>query len=241
MTADIHSLVGAYVLDAVDDLERIAVDRHLRECDACRIEATELREAAARLADGAWSVPPPRLRDNVLAAVATTRQAPVEVTRRPRRAYRSRWIAAAAAVVAAIGAGTGVFAVQEQRVRDERTVAEAARVREAQVQGILNAPDVVLHDQTLSSGGKVTLAYSRLRDSGVILMSADAAPSGGRVFQLWTVRAGGPVSEGVLAVGQTSVVKVVTGLSSASAVGVSVEPPGGSRTPTLMVAGVKTI
>ncbi len=73
MSADIHSLVGAFALDAVDDLERAAVDRHLRECDACRIEVAELREAAARLADGAWSVPPPRLRENVLAAVATTR------------------------------------------------------------------------------------------------------------------------------------------------------------------------
>ncbi|GIE34819.1 hypothetical protein Ait01nite_078640 [Actinoplanes italicus] len=241
MTADIHSLVGAYVLDAVDDLERAAVDRHLRECDACRTDAAELREAAARLADGAWSVPPPRLRDNVLAAVATTRQLPVETLRRSRRPYRARWLAAAAAVVAAVGAGTAVFTVQEQRVREERSVAEAVRTRESEVRDILAAPDVVLRDQPLTGGGKVTVAYSRLRDSGVIMMAADAAPDGGRVFQLWTVRSGTPVSEGVLAVGQTSIVKVVAGMSSASAVGVSVEPPGGSPAPTVTVAGVKTI
>jgi anti-sigma-K factor RskA len=241
MTADIHSMVAAYVLDAVDDIERAAVDRHLRECDACRAEAAEWRQTAARLADGAWSVPPPRLRDNVLAAVAATRQVPVETPRRARRPYRARWVAAAAAVVAAAGAGTAVFVVQEQRVRTERTVAETARAREAQVRGILAAPDVVLRDHPLADGGKVTVAYSRLRDSGVIMMAADAAPPDGRVFQLWTVRAGAPVSEQVLAVGQTAVVKVVEGMSSASVVGVSVEPAGGSPAPTRMVADVKTI
>ncbi|MFC4069937.1 anti-sigma factor [Actinoplanes subglobosus] len=241
MTADIHSLVGAYVLDAVDDRERAAVDRHLRECDACRTEAAELREATARLADGAWSVPPPRLRDNVLAAVATTRQLPLEIPHRSRRPVRSRWVAAAAAVVAAVGAGTTVFVVQEQRVRTERTVAEAARAQEAQVRGILAAPDVVLRDQPLADGGKVTVAFSRLRDSGVIMMAADAAPADGRVFQLWTVRAGTPVSEQVLAVGQTTAVKVVAGMSSAAVVGVSVEPAGGSPAPTRLVADVKTV
>ncbi|WP_430785211.1 anti-sigma factor [Actinoplanes sp. G11-F43] len=242
MTADIHSLVGAYVLDAVDDLERAAVERHLRECDECRVEVGEWRETASRLADGAWSVPPPGLRDSVLAAVATTRQAPVVVARqKARRPHRSRWVAAAAAVVAAAGAGTAVFVVQEQRVRDERTVAEAARDQEAEVRGVLAAPDVVLRDQVLADGGKVTVAYSRLRDSGVLMMSADAAPTGGRVFQLWTVRADVPVSEGVLAVGETTVVKVLHGMSSASVVGVSVEPANGSAEPTRMVADVKTI
>ncbi|WP_433796647.1 anti-sigma factor [Actinoplanes sp. CA-252034] len=241
MTADVHSLVGAYVLDAVDDLERAAVDRHLRECDSCRSDAAELREATARLADGAWSVPPPRLRDDVLAAVATTRQVPAEPSRRSRQPARSRWVAAAAAVVVAAGTGTAVFTVQEQRVRDQRSVAEAAGAREAEVRDILAAPDVVLRDQPLTGGGKVTVAFSRLRDSGVILMAADAAPADGRVFQLWTVRSGTPVSESVLAVGQTSVVTVVAGMSAASAVGVSVEPPGGSPAPTVTVAGVKTI
>ncbi|GAA4606235.1 anti-sigma-K factor RskA [Actinoplanes octamycinicus] len=241
MTGDIHSLVGAYALDAVDDLERAAVDRHLGECDECRIEAAELRETAARLADGTWSVPPPRLRDTVLAAVATTRQIPVRAARRSRRADRSRWIAAAAAVVAAVGAGTAVFTVQELRVREERAAVEAAHARADEVRAILAAPDMKVRDQALTGGGKVTVAYSRLRDAGVILMAADAVPSGGRVFQLWTVRAGAPVSEGVLPVGQTTAVRVVAGMSAASLVGVSVEPPGGSATPTLMVAGVKTM
>jgi anti-sigma factor RsiW len=35
---DIHALGGAYALDAVDDLERVAFDRHLAECETCALE-----------------------------------------------------------------------------------------------------------------------------------------------------------------------------------------------------------
>ena len=68
-TTDIHALVGAYALDAVDDLERAAFERHIRECDGCRGELDELRETASRLADSTWSIPPPRLRTEVLGAI----------------------------------------------------------------------------------------------------------------------------------------------------------------------------
>jgi hypothetical protein len=60
---DIHALGGAYALDAVDDLERVAFDRHLAECEACTVEVAEYRETATRLAEGSWSVPPPRMRE----------------------------------------------------------------------------------------------------------------------------------------------------------------------------------
>ena len=35
---DIHALCGAYAVDAVDDLERAAFDRHLADCEACAAE-----------------------------------------------------------------------------------------------------------------------------------------------------------------------------------------------------------
>jgi RNA polymerase sigma factor (sigma-70 family) len=42
MTADAHTLLGAYVLDAVDDIDRAAFGRHLNECEECRAEVAEL-------------------------------------------------------------------------------------------------------------------------------------------------------------------------------------------------------
>ena len=237
MTTSVHSLIGPYVLDAVNDIERAAFDRHLSECDACRAELDELSEAAARLADGAWSVPPPALRENVLAAIGSVRQiapispAPVRTPRRLRLVT-----AAAAVVVAAAAAATAVYAVQDHRVRVEQSRTEAARASESRVRALLAAPDLVVKEETLADGGRVTVATSKLHDAGVIMLSADAAPTGGRVFQLWTIRSKVPVSEGALAVGQTAAVQLVDGMDQASDVGVSVEPPGGSKTPTAPLA-----
>ncbi|MET0426545.1 MAG: anti-sigma factor [Actinoplanes sp.] len=241
MTADIHALVGAYVLDAVDDLERAAVERHLRECEDCRQEADELRAVAARLADGAWSVPPPGLKTNVLAEIATTRQLQPAVPRSNRRGMQWRRLTAAAAVVVAIGgASTAAYAVQEGRVRGERAEAERARASEERVRSILAATDLVIHEQTVDGGGRVTVASSRLRNAGVIMLAAASAPADGRVYQLWTIRGQTPASAGVLQPGQSSVVQIVDGLPGAASVGVTVEPAGGSPQPTLpLVAGVK--
>ena len=135
MSTDIHTLVGAYALDAVDDIERAAFDRHVLECASCRAELDELRETACRLADTTWSVPPPRLRTEVLAAVARTRQlppaAPVSSARQDKTRRGRRLVAVAAAVVLAGGTGAAVYTIQEQRVRERDQVAAAAQQREA--------------------------------------------------------------------------------------------------------------
>jgi len=244
MSDDIHALVGAYALDAVDDLERVAFDRHLRDCEACRTEVAELQEAAARMADGTWSVPPPGLRDRVMAEITTTRQVAPLAPARPRRSgsLRLRLTAAAAAVVAAAVAGTAVFVVQEDRVRHEQALAEAARSGNSRIQAILRSPDLDVRQQPLKTGGSVTVASSRLQDAGVILLAADEAPADDRVFELWTVRGGAALRAGTLNPGQTTIVQVVEGLPGSSEVGVTVERAGGSDTPTLpMVGDVKLI
>jgi anti-sigma factor RsiW len=241
MTSDIHTLVGAYALDAVDDIERAAFDRHLRECETCRAEVAELQSAAARLADGAWSVPPPGLRDSVMAAIATTRQiAPAPAapsTKRRPGSLRLRLVAAAAAVVAATTAGTAVYVVQDQRVRHERALAEAARSADSRVKAILQSPDLVVQQKPLIGGGRVTVASSRLQDAGVILLAASSAPPPGKVFELWTLGAQGAVAAGTTVPGQTKIAQVFEALPEWSQVGVTVEPDGGSAKPTLPMVG----
>jgi hypothetical protein len=234
-TTDIHALVGAYALDAVDDVERAAFDRHVAECDTCRAELDELRETAARLADPAWSVPPPRLKTDVMAALGRTGQLPPPapaVAETPVGRGRRRLVAVAAAVLLAGGTGVAVYGVQEQRVEEQRRLAAVAAQQEARVRSILAAPDLVVRTAPVIGGGKVTVASSQLRDAGVVLMGADAAPSGGEVYQLWTLRGRNATSAGVLAAGQTTAVQVVDGLPDSDAVGVTAEPPGGSTAPT---------
>src|SRR3954447_19413249 len=112
---DPHLLTGAYALDALDDVERAGVERHLRTCAGCAAEVAELREVGTWLADRVATPPPPELKGRVLAQVRATRQeAPPATThvRMPRLAPRRPLLAAAAAVILAGGVGLGGVAWQ---------------------------------------------------------------------------------------------------------------------------------
>ena len=76
MTADIHTLAGAYALHALDDDERVLFEAHLAECPACDQEVRELEATAARLGGLLRELPPPDLKDRVLAQIDATRQLP---------------------------------------------------------------------------------------------------------------------------------------------------------------------
>ncbi|WP_067507925.1 anti-sigma factor domain-containing protein [Actinoplanes sp. TFC3] len=237
MGTDVHSLVGAYVLDAVDDLERVAFERHVQECDACRTELDELRETSARMADSTWSVPPPRMRTEVMAAIGRTRQLPPPEPAAPAHKSREtrvrRWtLAAAAAVVLAAGTGTTVYAIQDQRVRDQSAVAAAAELREARIQSILASPDLVVRTSPVRGGGTLTVASSVTRNAAVVSLGADRAPASNQAFQLWSIHGSTPADAGVMAAGAGSAVAVVDGLPGSDALGVTLEPAGGSLTPT---------
>lgn len=85
-----HTLIGPYVLDALEGADRRAVERHLARCPACAQEASQLRAATGALAAAAAASPPPPLRAAVLAAVDRTPQLPPVVSL-SGRAVRLRW------------------------------------------------------------------------------------------------------------------------------------------------------
>lgn len=65
-----HELIGAYAVDALEQNERLAFERHLETCRACQLELAGLRDALAGLSDDYAAEPPPALRAAVLDAVA---------------------------------------------------------------------------------------------------------------------------------------------------------------------------
>jgi anti-sigma-K factor RskA len=231
---DVHGLSGAYVLDAVTDIERAAFDRHLRGCDTCALEVAELAETAARLADESWAVPPPRMRERVLAEVRQTRQLPPGRPARPERTAVSRWRRRTALAVAAgvLAAGAGAVAVQESRVRDQRAVADAARAQAAQVESVLTAPDAVLRRTAGPGGGRVTVVSSASRDAAVAVLDDLPALGPDRVYQLWLIDGTVARSPAVLNPGDTEDRRLIEGVRDADMFGVSVEPSGGSATPS---------
>jgi anti-sigma-K factor RskA len=233
---DIHSLGGAYALDAVDDIERAAFDRHLAECETCSFEVAEYRETVGRLAEGAWSVPPPGMRQQVLSRAAATRQLSPSTPRRGGASPVTRWrrLAAAAAVVGVLGAGAAVttYSVQEQRLGAERVATAAAQQQAARIQQVLAAPDASLRASDMAGGGRVTLVVSDSVNAGVVVLADAPPPGSARAYQLWVLNAATPTSVGLLAPGQSQATTLIEGVRGRDAFAVSLEPAGGSPQPT---------
>jgi anti-sigma-K factor RskA len=241
-TSDIHSLSGAYALDAVDDLERAAFERHLRECEACALEVGELRETVSRLADTAAVEPPPSLRASVLDAVSRTPQAPPgrrERTQTTGHAAAARWrrfaaVSVAAGVIAA-GAGVGTWTVADRNVDDARKVAAAAQRRAVEIEQVLAASDVKVFTAPIRDGGVVNIAVSRSLNKAVAALNGLRNPGTDKVYQLWMIPESGPAdarSPGALSVGQTAGSQLLQ-VGNAVQFGVTIERAGGARTPDL--------
>src|SRR5680860_709669 len=71
---DIHTLTGAYAVDALPDDEREEIEQHLGVCDACAQEVAELQATASRLGAASYRAPSPGLRERVLVEIDATRQ-----------------------------------------------------------------------------------------------------------------------------------------------------------------------
>jgi anti-sigma-K factor RskA len=240
---DVHSLSGAYALDAVDDLERAAFERHLRECDTCSVEVLELRETVARLSDSVAVEPPPALRDSVLQAVARTPQAPPgrSTAQRSAAASAKRWRRFAAASVAAgviaVGVGVGTWTVANRNVDDANRATAVAEARVEQFERVLAAPDALLFKGTGRDGGTVNVTVSRSLDSAVAGLEGLPDPGEGRIYQLWMIPAGDPAtvarSVGQVPSAAAPTAHLVTAVGDATTFGVTIEPEGGSPRPTL--------
>ncbi|THV27106.1 anti-sigma factor [Glycomyces paridis] len=238
---DVHTLIGAWALDAVDADERLRVERHLAECESCAQEAAELREAVSRLADVTLTEPPPRLRDAVLAEVRRTRQeAPAEpapqargsVRRSRAGGHRRLRLALGAAVLAVAAAFAGV-AVTWSVMRGAETGPES------ELAAVLEAPDAEVGSQAADGGGRVTVVSSAALDRAVVVVSGLAEVADDRSYQVWLVDEAGQVSAGVMDAGDSSATMLVDGLGDTQVIGVTNEPAGGSEVPTLpMVADV---
>lgn len=225
---DLHILTGAYAADALDGSERDAFEAHLGECAACRDEVAELTATTARLAGAVASAPPPDLKAKVLAEVARTRQlSPLpEVARLDeRRARRTlvRPASAAAALLLVVSAGTASFAVVENRRADR------AEQRADQVVAIATDPQRVEVTVPVSSGGTGTVIAAA--GSALFRTSDLKTLPDKRVYQLWRIRGEQPQSVGVLGSGG-ALEALVTDMAPTDALGLTVEPDGGSASPT---------
>jgi anti-sigma-K factor RskA len=230
MSPDVHALTGAYVLDAVSDLERVAFERHISECDACEQEVRELRGTAARLGQAAAAEPPVWLKSQVMAKIAEVRQVPRDAASLAAdRPDRGRWAlrmsVAAAAVLLVVAGALGVLLVQQQADLDE------SRDYANSVSSVLSADDAKLATVKGRQGGTAIILSSRSAGKGLVFTNDMPAPPGDKVYQAWLIGPDGvATSAGLMPKEPASRLSLAIG--SAKGFGVTVEPPGGSQTPT---------
>ncbi|MFI0986827.1 anti-sigma factor domain-containing protein [Streptomyces exfoliatus] len=238
-SGELHTLTGAYVLDALDtDEEREAVERHLAHCAACAHEVRELSETAARLGLAVAEPVGQELRAEVLRRIADVRQLP-PVTVGAGRAFGTgrgprrlpRW--ALAASLAGAVTLAGLAGLQYQRAEEARDRAVRAEASAEAVAVVLAAPDARVSTARLADGVVGTLVHAPSLDRAVFAAAGMPAPPAGKVYQLWYDDSGTMRSAGLMASGTTSSTTLLEGPANrSSGIGITVEPEGGSPRPT---------
>lgn len=240
MTTDVHTLSGAYVLNALDPSEAAEFEQHLTACAACRDEVAELQQAAALMGAAEESAAPASLRARVLDAVDRTPQVPPSVAAAPtpptsaseavptgsvtplRSRPARRFLVAVAAVAAVVIGGV----VVTDALRDD----DPASVLSAGVTEVLRASDAQAATVATSNGGRVTVAMSGSAGRMAVDTSGLPALDAERVYQLWTVREGVMASAAVLEDHRTGASMDLP--EAGFQVAITVEPAGGSEQPT---------
>ncbi|MGO8958131.1 MAG: anti-sigma factor domain-containing protein [Streptosporangiaceae bacterium] len=250
--AGLHTLVGAYVMDAVHDHDRAEFARHLQTCEPCREEVRSLREATARLGEAAAIRPRPELREQTLQAAARIRQLPPLVTEPPARLGRrparpsagTGWLARvrasgatswpmriAVTTAAVLAVAAVVLGINARTMRHTLTVSQE---RDAAIASVLDARDRVSLTAHLSSGGTATVMMSHRARTLVFIATGLTKLPATKAYELWLMGPAGDRPAGMLPPPRhgMSGPMVVGHLARGERLGLTVEPSAGSRRPT---------
>ncbi len=254
MSMDRHDIVSAmldeYVLSTITPEQRREVDAHLRTCAECTAEVRELSMVMEGLARAPEAVTPPvALKARVMRAIADQPRRTLSVVAPPRltpAGWSNGWLAAAAAIILVLGGALYMSYERTRRFSDElrRTDAEMAELRQ-RLNEYSGQTDLALSILTASDMQRIELAGSA---SGAraywsatrgLLVAADQlpVPPPGRIYQVWLIGGGAPVSAGVLGSprsGRGMLIAPPPGGIAPGPVTVAVtdEPPGGLPAPT---------
>lgn len=193
-----EELLGAYALDAVTADERDQVDRHLQECERCRQELAEHREAAALLALGAPA--PAGLWDRISGAIGGEPPEKQLVSVLRRRRPWAGWGAAAAvaAVAVAVTGFMGLRLVQQgNEIESIQDILEGDGL-EQEASRIVSDPSAqrvaLIAEEGSTLGTVVVLPNGR----GFLIRPLLPPLPEDRTYQLWALVGEATVSAGVL-------------------------------------------
>ncbi len=251
-TQHVHDLLPLYALGALEPDEQALVEAHLPTCADCRNEAEELLAVTSILAAGIPArAPNPSLRAAVLSRVASEprrtspRPLPAMPARQPAPARSApqapaagrravNWPMAAMLAGLAVLLGWNVYLTDRVNSLQQQYRAQAAAV------ALISSP--VTESTPLMGQGTHDYASGRAyidpTSRNVVLIVEHLAPlAEDQTYQAWIITDDGPQSAGLVNVSRSG-----WGMSWLSVpypdearLGVSVEPAGGSVSPTEVV------
>ena len=239
---DIHGLSGAYAVDAVDAIEWARFEAHMTGCSQCRAEVASLRAAATELTSLTLTSPPASLRATILGEISDVRPLPPLVaplvapdeapsaatsleSKRSERAQRAplrQWLAGVAAA--------GVLATGG--LLWHPWTSGAGSVQQIAMDQVLQAKDAQHFEKKVGDATATIVRSPSLKKAFIVTANLPAAPAG-KVYELWLQQGATMIRAGLLPAGDANTVLLEGDAASASAVGITVEPAGGSETPTL--------
>src|SRR5436309_4541413 len=215
---------AAYALGSLDPGERAEFEQHLETCASCRAEVQSFHEVTGLLAQSVAPAAPPALRQRVLRTARQVRPIP--------------WLAAAAVVVALLGA-YGYWRAESQKRAFQTALATAQAQLDSTQQVVAALLDSSVAITDLAATGKaptMRLYWNRARNI-VVVTAFDLPPApAGRTYQLWAIEKGrAPVSVGTFNPAPNG--RAVITLPMPAGVkpdlsAVTDEPAGGSPQPT---------
>ena len=221
---DLLVLATPYALHAMPQTEIDDIDRQLTHVPppvaiAFADEVRAVRETMAKMSASTAQEPPSQLRERLLAAVGGEARV---IEMRPQS---TRWRTAALAAAAAVAIGLGAIGVG---------IAVRPEPKPSAAEQIFAAKDVRTVSGAIPTGGTATVVFSRERNAAVLVMNNVEPPAPGTVYQMWLVGAKGPESAGTMdaAAVAPSTTAVLPDLHGSTALAFTVEPSGGSSTPT---------
>lgn len=228
---EIASLIGAYVLDAVDDEERAAVEAHLGSCPICRDEADSLQATIGMMANEGG--PAPMAIWERIEAALEDQPAPM-ATITPARPARRIPIAIATAALAIAAVLAVFFGIEVQalnhRIGTLTTNVETSSTRAIATAALLQpgSRQIPLKEPNGHQLGVIVLLPS---GQGVMTALDMRALPTTQTYQLWAITGGTPVSLGLLG-SRPGVTLFRVDNHGVFDLAVTVEPAGGTPRPT---------
>jgi anti-sigma-K factor RskA len=229
-----RELLGAYALDAVDDVERRRVEKLLASDPSARDEVDQLQLVVDKLGNAAESAPPAQLWESIQSAIDTDSSAqmpsgstePTSIFSSKRHRSINKPFLAAAAVLAVFVIGGAIFAGVRQDENVPSTIAAMtamandAASKPGSRTGFLTDPGQTMKVQVVADA----------QGHGFLMTDPLPALPEDETYQLWAANNGTMISLGML--GSNPEMSMVPIDPSVTELALTREPASGSVAPT---------